>query len=77
MDQVLLELQTEEAVSLLAPGLQRLKNVETALRVTSKDLDRLTLLRVEAGQPYSRLLAWARRGQLLHSLKNDEPRVKQ
>ena len=49
MDQVLLELQAEEAVSLLAPGLQRLKDVQTALRVASKDLDGLTLLRVKAG----------------------------
>jgi len=77
MNQVLLELEAEEAVFVLAPRLQRLENVETALTVTRKHLERLALLRVEAREPDGWLLPGSRRRQLLHRLENYEPWVKQ
>ena len=77
MDEVLLQLQSEEAVFLFSPSLERLKDVHGTFGVARKDLQRFTLFTVEAGQPNVRLLAWSGRRKLLHSLKDNEPGIEQ
>ena len=78
VDKILLELQSEDNVSLLSPVLHGLKDVQGPLGVAGEDLERLALFRVEAGEPDA-ILQRVRPGrwELLNCLKDHEPRVEQ